>query len=959
MKKLLILLVLPYFSIFSQTTEEQKRFLLEFAEDQYKIALEKKQFADSLALANNVPIYKVYDDGSVMELKEYFNGQYIYDLTDNAIAARTISTNKVYADGIGVFRLSGKGQRIGLWEAGGIPRLTHQEYSGRVTIMDGSSTVTQHATHVAGTLIASGVNVSAKGMSYAGTIDGYNSSGDLNEVATAAANGLKVSSHSYGAIVGWRFDYFSDGKWAWFGTPSISQTIDYRFGFYTSESASWDNMLFNAPYVLVTKSAGNDRGEGPNPGTEHWVNTGSWTLSTATREKDGGAQGYDCINDSKGIAKNTLTVGAVNDIENGYGGPQTVVMTSFSNWGPTDDGRIKPDLVANGAGLFSSNNSADNSYVSLSGTSMSTPNVSGSVGLLLELRDSLYGALNPFRASTMKALLLHTADEAGSAPGPDYTFGWGLMNTVSAALMIKLDAELGKYVLIKEDTLTQGNQKTYQFSSNGLEPLKFTMNWTDRPGTPAPISLNPPNKMLVNDLDLRLTGPGGTTYFPWVLNPSSPSSPATTGDNITDNTEQILIANPAPGNYTLTITHKGTLTGGSQIYSLIASGVVVDVPSAPTIVYPSNGTTDVPTYTTFEWTAAHKAVAYEYQIATDANFTNIVSTNTNIREIKTIISNIPGQTSLYWRVRGLNSGGNGDWSNVAQFTTTISPAVTPVVLYPEMNQAHLPTTIAFNWEAQQFVSNYQLQIATNTSFSQLVVSDSAIASPPHTVSGLGDGLRYFWRVRAINQLAVSSYSSTRILFTKINTPDSLKVVNQTDNSVTLTWNDNSSNETKYFILRADGDNDFVKFDSVLANVNTYTDNTISTNVYKYKVYAANNVAVSDTSNTVVINLASNNDIQLPEKFALEQNYPNPFNPNTSIKYSIPEGSYVTLKIFNLLGEHVKTLVNEFNNAGNYSVIWNGTNDNNVQMSSGVYFYELIANNKNNVSRFINKMILAK
>ena len=88
----------------------------------------------------------------------------------------------------------------------------------------------------------------------------------------------------------------------------------------------------------------------------------------------------------------------------------------------------------------------------------------------------------------------------------------------------------------------------------------------------------------------------------------------------------------------------------------------------------------------------------------------------------------------------------------------------------------------------------------------------------------------------------------------------------------------------------------------------------------------------------------------PIKFNLSQNYPNPFNPVTEIKYSIPVNTFVTLNVYNMLGQNVGSLVNEYKNAGNYSVIFDGTN-----LSSGIYFYTIEAGNYN----ASKKMVLIK
>ncbi|KAA0236676.1 MAG: T9SS C-terminal target domain-containing protein, partial [Chlorobiota bacterium] len=77
------------------------------------------------------------------------------------------------------------------------------------------------------------------------------------------------------------------------------------------------------------------------------------------------------------------------------------------------------------------------------------------------------------------------------------------------------------------------------------------------------------------------------------------------------------------------------------------------------------------------------------------------------------------------------------------------------------------------------------------------------------------------------------------------------------------------------------------------------------------------------------------EISQPNVFYLGQNYPNPFNPSTNIKYSIPADGNVTLKIYDILGEEVSTLVNEFQQAGTFDVVFDGSN-----LSSGVYYYQL-------------------
>lgn len=506
-------------------------------------------------------------------------GKPLYYTTDNSVSAASTATDKLYPGGTAGLSLTGSGVIIGEWDGGGV-LTTHQEFGGRATQMDSPASVNFHATHVAGTLIASGVQAAARGMSYQASLQAYDWDNDSTEMKNAAAAGLKVSNHSYGFLTGW---YLSGGTWYWFGDVNLSTVEDAGFGYYSEQTWSWDNIARSYPNYLIVKSAGNDRLQGPAAGTGHYywnAGTSSWTFSTATRNLDGGPLGYDCVTDI-GNAKNILTVGAVEDIAAGYSNPASVVMSSFSGWGPTDDGRIKPDIVANGVGLYSSYVPNNNSYASLSGTSMASPSAAGSIGLLLQHQNNLFPGI-ALKSSTMKGLLIHTADEAGSTTGPDYSFGWGLLNTTRAAQVMSANAAVGSPGHITEHNLTNGSSYTRNIMSNG-SPLRVTVAWTDPAPQVLPTALNNRTPRLVNDLDVRIIGPGPTTYFPYRLDPDNPANAATLGDNIRDNVEMIHIAAPVNGGiYTVQVTHKGALTSGAQLASIIVTGNVA-IPNQPPV----------------------------------------------------------------------------------------------------------------------------------------------------------------------------------------------------------------------------------------------------------------------------------------------------------------------------------------------------------------------------------------
>ncbi len=503
----------------------------------------------------------------------------LYYITDNQQAA--ISSGAALIRQMPPDQLDGAGLIAGIWDEGRC-RLTHFEFTGRARSLDGAAT-SRHATHVAGTLIGVGLMDTSRGMAPAAALDSYDWNLDLAEMTERAAAApvpgarILISNHSYGTIAGWATGAYS-GQTAphWFGHWGLRE--DEKFGQYSNSASSWDQLCHSAPWYLPVKSAGNDRNNGaPRDGALFFYFDDAWTSATYNPAihplADFQHGGYDTL-PTISVAKNILTVGAVSDaVSGGQRHPPAAQMTSFSGWGPTDDGRIKPDLVANGVDLLSASSENDVAYASLTGTSMAAPNAAGSALLLQQLHMKLNQG-RALRSATLKALLIHTADALGR-PGPDYAFGWGLLNVAAAAEILRRQAEAPGAPLVTDAVLNAVPARR-AFVWDGLSPIRVTLVWTD-PAAPPLLGLNDPSPRLVNDLDLRVEAPDGSIHEPFILNPARPADPATRGDNHRDNVEQILLESPTlTGTYHAVVSHKGSLMGGPQPYSLVISGAAID-----------------------------------------------------------------------------------------------------------------------------------------------------------------------------------------------------------------------------------------------------------------------------------------------------------------------------------------------------------------------------------------------
>lgn len=632
-KKVLPILLFSFTAVVSQTNQE--RDLITSRYDLQKLnqlqssfsskeALQKQQ-AILFAQQRGIQTTLILEDGGYAELQRIdADGTLIYYRTLNVDAARSTRTNHLHSGGSLGLNLMGQNMRAYIWD-GGHARASHQEYHGaggsnRYSVADGSTSLNYHAAHVTGTIMASGVVANAKGMAPHALVSGYDWNSDLSEATTAAGNGMLLSNHSYG--------YRSD------------LVPDYYFGAYITDSRDWDALHYNAPYYLMVVAAGND-------GTTNY--NGSPLNS--------GFPQYDKLT-GHSTSKNNLVVASAQDANvNSNGDLISVNISSFSSQGPTDDYRIKPDITGNGQGVYSTYQNSNTAYNTISGTSMASPNVTGSLLLLQEHANNING--NYLRSATLKGLVLHTADDAGMT-GPDAVFGWGLLNAKRAAETISNN---GNEAQISELTLFPGQTYSIEVESDGINALLASISWTDPAGT-ATSATNNTTPRLVNDLDIRVSQ-GGNTYYPWRL--TGVNTNANDGDNIRDPFERVDVSN-ASGTYTITITHKGTLSGGSQNFSLIITGISSDPvacsATVPTGLTPSGiGSTSA----ILSWdSVAGATYDLRYRVQGTTNWTSVAVSGTT-----TTISGLDPQTTYEAQVRSKCSDGtNSAYSSSVIFTTT-------------------------------------------------------------------------------------------------------------------------------------------------------------------------------------------------------------------------------------------------------------------------------------------------
>ena len=432
------------------------------------------------------------------------------------------------------YSLDGSGVTVLVYD-GGTARASHNDFGGRLTVYD-SSGMDDHPTHVAGTIGGSGASSGGtyKGMAPAVTLLSYgyqwdssgiflyNNPGDIEDDYDEAINvrGADIANNSIGTNTASYWDCSITGQYG-----ITSQVID------TIVRGDGSDPDFDEPFRVVW-SNGNER-QTTRCGAEYFT----------TAPPSG--------------AKNHITVGALNSNNDS--------MTSFSSWGPVNDGRIKPDISAPGCqsngdyGVTSTFSGSDTEYGTYCGTSMAAPTVTGLSALLIEDFQAQFPAEPMFRNSTLKCWLAHSAVDRGNT-GPDFQFGYGSVRIQQAIDLMRT----GDFL---EDTIDQGETMSREVVISGSpSELKVTLAWDDVPGTPNV------TRTLINDLDLRVYSPSGVRYYPWTLDPSQPSVAAVrTQEDHVNNIEQVVVDNPANGTWTIEV-HGYNVPDGPQPYSLVGDG---------------------------------------------------------------------------------------------------------------------------------------------------------------------------------------------------------------------------------------------------------------------------------------------------------------------------------------------------------------------------------------------------
>ena len=449
-------------------------------------------------------------------------------------------------------RPNGNGVLVGVTDAWTVDE-NHVELRDRVTLLHDTSSLPEpdtlanrnHGTCIAGTVAAAGVRERhSRGVAPEAEILSMVVPFDpVGEILYAAESfGMRISANSWG--------YDADKEFQdpvrLFGSESqLASEGKSNLGYYTNFNYAVDEMVPEAD-VLYVWAAGNDSASN----VIHKLPDDMGQI----RRPDAWHKAYPEYDKVQvaGSSKNILAIGATHKDD---------VIASFSSRGPVHDGRLVPHVVAPGFNYMCTD--PGNGYAFGSGTSGSCPMAAGVAALLLHQYREIHGS-DPGSA-LLKAILINSARDLG-LPGPDYVYGYGIVDAELGALTIAGQEDVGETNKVRsrfeESTLLDGEEQEHSFQvPRGMRELRLTLVWHD-----------PPGAKLVNDLDISVRSPEGEESLPWVNNPDNPLEPATRGQNTRDNTEQLFVERPRSGIWTVKVKGRRVRQGPQDYALVLAAG---------------------------------------------------------------------------------------------------------------------------------------------------------------------------------------------------------------------------------------------------------------------------------------------------------------------------------------------------------------------------------------------------
>ena len=400
----------------------------------------------------------------------------------------------------------------------------------------------------------------------------------------------------------------------------------------------------------------------------------------------------------------------------------------------------------------------------------------------------------------------------------------------------------------------------------------------------------------------------------------------------------------------------------SNVGSFTVYGNTTDI--KPVLNSPVDSATVYTFYPTLSWTAGAAGVV-NYDVyckkSTDAAYTLLTPAHTDLTYYQFATPATPGVT-YNWYVVAYNVSNAPSTSDVGVFETVASSgSLNPIIIEPTEGVTCWTTAPLLKWYVSgnsPYAVTYEVEVATDDAFADVVYHVSGLDLIYATPDTLVQGQTYYWRVRSSANGVVSNWSAESFVIFAADAPVEPRIAGLNKGNIVntispvLSWYKPTASVPVSYAVQYATTKDFANAVTV-SNVKTQSlkvENLTSGTQYFWRVQsktAAGKTSIYSSVGSFIANKVTavdKADSKVPTSFSLSQNYPNPFNPSTTISFGLPTESLVTLRIYDMMGREVKTLVNDNRKAGTYEMKWNGDNNSGQNVASGMYLYKVTAGN---------------
>ncbi|XWN36898.1 MAG: T9SS type A sorting domain-containing protein [Balneola sp.] len=412
----------------------------------------------------------------------------------------------------------------------------------------------------------------------------------------------------------------------------------------------------------------------------------------------------------------------------------------------------------------------------------------------------------------------------------------------------------------------------------------------------------------------------------------------------TTTSDTVLTVNSLSATTTYFWRVKASNAGGSTEWSSpFEFKTGISGSEGPALISPLNNAVNLRSPVEFAWDSVALAESYIIQLSETSAFESLITDSSGITGTSVLLTSVQKNKRYFWRVQAMSSSGASAWSQVFSFETEKEIPASPQLLLPEDQSATDPQEIEFVWKEVADAESYDIRISKTENF-KISIDSTVTNDTSLTLQSFSFDTDYYWQIRSANASGKSSWSAVFNFKTNVPLPRIPELLSPLENDavndpVVFGWNKADYADSYQLQISETQSFESIVIDtSDISGTTVEIDGLAENTEYFWRVRSENSAGNSEWSEAAGFMtqiFTSLEEGSVPTEFKLHQNYPNPFNPGTTIRYDLKTAGPVSIRVYDITGKEVMTLLNGKRSAGSHTVNFNASG-----LASGVYILRM-------------------